>query len=246
MLSVIIISHYSIWKILWERRLCSWSSVPVFKAPFFPELPHEADSRFRPLLHMDASPGLPRLAPTELPESLSTFLLLPSPPRMDQAGKQEARMAQGRRFLCPCRPPSFQERPHHVAAHESHRDPGLWPCLLLTQRFPIIWGKQEGDHSPPQPGLTLGLRRGRREEAAAAPWRTGFSPEGETRAPPRPCSGPSCWTSAGISLSLALSVWGLTEFHSETGLSRSVKQDWELHRPHKAVVRTTWITAPGA
>lgn len=34
-----------------------------------------------------------------------------------------------------------------VAAHMSHCDPSLWLCLLLTQWFPIVWEKREGDHS---------------------------------------------------------------------------------------------------
>lgn len=36
--------------------------------------------------------------------------------------------------------------PVTMAAHMSHCDPGLWPCLLLTQWFPIVWGKREGGH----------------------------------------------------------------------------------------------------
>lgn len=38
----------------------------------------------------------------------------------------------------------------------SHCDPGPRPCLLLTQRFPILWGNGKeatGLSSPPDPGL---------------------------------------------------------------------------------------------
>lgn len=34
-----------------------------------------------------------------------------------------------------------------MAAHMSHCDPELRPCLLLTQWFPTVWGKREGDCS---------------------------------------------------------------------------------------------------
>lgn len=112
----------------------------------------------RPLLHIDPSPGLPRPVPTELPESLPTLLPLLSPPQMSQAWKTGGLDSSGEALPLPL-PASLRERPHHVAAHRSHRDLGLWPGLLLTQRLPIIWGKREGDHSPPLSGLTVGLRR---------------------------------------------------------------------------------------
>lgn len=66
-----------------------------------------------------------------------------SSPEMDQAqktGGSDGLGGQGVRggVLCPCQPPFLQEYPQHAAAHTSHCDPGLWPCLLLTQCFPTI------------------------------------------------------------------------------------------------------------
>lgn len=165
---------------------------------------------------MDPSPGLPRPVPTELPESLPTLLPLPSPPQMSQAWETGGLDSSGEALPLPL-PASLQERPHHVAAHKPHRDLGLWPGLLLTQRLPIIWGKREGDLLS---GLTVGLRREQQPHGGQDSAQKG--PEG----PPRPHPGPHpqpCWTSAGVSLSLTLSVQGLTEFRSDTSLSRSVK-----------------------
>ena len=47
-----------------------------------------AGCRSGSLLHMDPSPGLPRLVPTELPGSSPTFLLLSSPPHVDTRYKK--------------------------------------------------------------------------------------------------------------------------------------------------------------
>lgn len=121
-----------------------------------------AGCRSRSLLHMDPSPGLPRLVPTELPRSSPTSLLLSSPPHVDQVWTTGGPSALGRPVLGPCRPPSLRNRPRHVAAHKSHRDLGLWPCCCLLSSSPIIWGKWKGDHNPPLLGLTRGLGGGGR------------------------------------------------------------------------------------
>lgn len=127
-------------------------------------------------------PG-PRLVPTEQPESWPSFLLLPFRPQEGSGLKKRRprRLRGGLSFAPASLPPSRQERPHHVAAHASHHDPGLWPCLLLAQQFPVIWGKWERGHSPALPGLMLGLRRGRQAEGAAASRWPGLRPEVETR-----------------------------------------------------------------
>lgn len=75
----------------------------------------------------------------------------------------------------------------------SHCDPGLRPCLLLTQ-----WGNGKeitGLSSPPDTGL-----------------------RGQT-CPTGDMTHPSCWISARISLFLTLGVWGLTESHSAPDFS---------------------------
>lgn len=147
-----------------------------------------AGCRSRSLLHMDPSPGLPRLVSTELLGSSPTFLLLSSPSHVDQFWKTGGPSVLGRPVLGPCWPPSLRNRPRHAAAHKSHCDLVLWPRCCLLSGSPIIWGKWKGDHNPPLPGPDPGFRSRRQEEGAGAPWGTGLSPEGETRA--------SCWTSA--------------------------------------------------
>lgn len=159
--SIITISRDPLGKLLQGRPFRSWSSVPVFRAPRLRGRP-TAGCRSRPLLRAGSCtrpPALPSWAcPCTAPRVLAH---LPSAafssPGRDQAGKTGARRlgtqrALGRHDLCPCQPLSLQEQPQRVVAHLPHCDPGLWPSLLLTQRFSL-----------------LGLRRGRGKETTALP-----------------------------------------------------------------------------
>lgn len=149
MSSVITINHCPLWKVLSGRKFCSWSFVQCLGAPLSgaaPQLVAGQGSFSGLAFAQEPQPRPPGACPYRAPGVLAHFPSAAfSPPGRDQAGKTGARRlgtqtAPGRHDLCPCRPLSLQEHPRHVAAHAAHCDPSLWPCLLLTQRFPIFWG----------------------------------------------------------------------------------------------------------
>lgn len=63
-------------------------------------------------------------------------------------------------------------------SHTFPCDPGLWPSLLLTQWFPIIWGKREGGHtlsSPSDTGVEEGEQQPLGGHDSPQKWRQGAS-----------------------------------------------------------------------
>lgn len=125
----------------------------------------------------------------------------------------------------------------------SHCDPGLRPCLLLTQWFPVPWGNGKeitGLSSPPDTGL-----------------------RGQT-CPTGDMTQPCCWISARISPFLALGVWGLTESHSAPHFSvcerrpgtvlspEGCREGSVAHRAHDGSVsghfrwHSSWMAGRGA
>lgn len=111
-----------------------------------------------------------------------------------------------------------------MVALMSPGDPGLWPRLPLTQWFPIIWGKKEGEQSAPFPHPPLGLRKERRQGGwgEQQPMVDMTHPR-ETRGLCALTQAPPAGSLMGFLFSLPLASGGLPKFHSGPGLSRSVE-----------------------
>lgn len=131
------------------------------------------------LLHEDPSLARPGLIPTE---SSPTFL----PPAFPSPGMGQAQKTGGSVALggvgggpLPIPAPSLSPgAPTTCGSHTFHCDPGLWPSLLLTQWFPIIWGKREGGHtlsSPPDTGVEVGELQPLGGHDSPQKWRQGAS-----------------------------------------------------------------------